>query len=401
LPAPLTVRVDSSAISYGDPAPSFTSKITGYQYQDNVDSVFSDGTISYNLLNSSGTQIPAVNIPAGKLDIVPTGNVIQPSNYTIEYVNGLLTVNPTVLTATPVDTFRIYGDDNPEFRIIYSGFLNGDGPGDITPPTASTAASNTSNVGTYPITLSGGSSANYTIVNNSGTLTIKPATLTVKADDKTICLFERLPTFTSTITGFKNDDANNIICGPYYKVSSALCSLFSGNYTITPYGLQLSDGDNYHIVYKTGTLHVVFWPKYRYREDSAGLQDKNPKGQSISLKDIQGIDQLATGQPTLSYQNPDRAQMIANLSKRLDNNIIITSAYPNPTSGKVTLQVSDGTISPNGITINDAIGRTYSCKLVKISTNRVELDLSGLRTGVYFIKVKVGEVFKTFRIIKQ
>jgi hypothetical protein len=223
----------------------------------------------------------------------------------------------------------------------------------------------------------------------------------VKADDKTICLFERLPKFTSTITGFKNNDTNNIICGPYYKVSSALCNLFSGNYTITPYGLKLSDADNYHIVYKTGTLHVVFWPRYRYREDSAGLQDKNPKGQSISLKDIEGIDQLATGQPTLSYQNPDRAKMIANLSKRLDDNIILTSAYPNPTSGKVTLQVSDGTISPNGITINDAIGRTYSCKLVQISTNRVVLDLSGLRTGVYFIKVKVGEVFKTFRIIKQ
>ena len=82
--------------------------------------------------------------------------MIQPSNYNIQYVNGLLTVNKDVLTAKVADTFRTYGDVNPVYRIIYDGFVNGDGPENIIPPVASTIADVTSCVGNYPVTLSGG-----------------------------------------------------------------------------------------------------------------------------------------------------------------------------------------------------------------------------------------------------
>jgi hypothetical protein len=38
--------------------------------------------------------------------------------------------------------------------------------------------------GTYPITCSGGSAANYSITYKTGTLTINPAPLTITADNK-------------------------------------------------------------------------------------------------------------------------------------------------------------------------------------------------------------------------
>jgi hypothetical protein len=403
LPAPLTVRTDSSTITYGSKSPSFASNITGYQYQDNADSVFTGGVLSYNLLNSSGTTVQPTNVPSGKFNIVPSGTIIQPSNYNVQYVNGLLTINAAVLNAKAVDTFKTYGNNNPVFRITYTGFLNGDNPLNITPPVASTTATVASGAGTYPITLTGGSAANYNIVNTGGTLTIKPATLTVKADNKTICVFAGLPVFTSTITGFVNGDASTIISGPVYKVSPASCNQKIGTYIITPSGLKLSTPANYNIVYLTGTLYVTANPKNSSsRQDSMGIVTTGLTVAPMTLSDIAGVNQLTPGQQTLSYQNPNKGEMIAALTNELlniDNSN--TFAYPNPTNGRITLKVSNAVVSANGITITDVLGRAYSAKSATIYGNMVQLDLSGFESGVYFIKVMVNDTFKIFRIIKQ
>lgn len=212
----------------------FTSTVTGYQYQDNIDSVFERGSMNYSLSNGENSEIPSSNLAAGKFNIVPSGTVIQPSNYEIQYINGLLTVNKTVLAAQAIDTSRTYGDNNPSFRISYSGFINGDGPTNITTPKAYSSASVNSNVGVYPISLAGGSADNYTFVYKKGNLTITPAKLVVKADNKIISLFCPLPQLTSTITGFKNGDETTIISGPNYKISPRFCSWFPSVYRIIP-----------------------------------------------------------------------------------------------------------------------------------------------------------------------
>jgi hypothetical protein len=93
--------------------------------------------------------------------------------------------------------------------------------------------------------------------------------------------------------------------------------------------------------------------------------------------------------------------MIARLTEKINGNNITTSVYPNPTIGMVTLHVSDGTLSPDGIIITDDIGRTYSSKLVQFYSKSVQVDLSGFRSGVYFIKIKVDNSFKTFKVVKK
>jgi len=74
---------------------------------------------------------------------------------------------------------------NPALTITYTGFVNGDNAGNITPPMASTTAIAGSNVGGYLITLRGGSATNCTLPLQPGTLTITKAPLTAKADDQT------------------------------------------------------------------------------------------------------------------------------------------------------------------------------------------------------------------------
>lgn len=105
-------------------------------------------------------------------------------------VNRTLTVNKRGLTAKADDKSRIFGEANPTLTITYTGFVNGDDATDInTAPSISTTARTSSNAGTYPITLSGGSDNNYTINRQNGTLTVTKADQTITFDpiaDKSI-----------------------------------------------------------------------------------------------------------------------------------------------------------------------------------------------------------------------
>ncbi len=168
-PYELKVQADDKSTVYGT-APVYSSTISGYQYDDAAVNVFT-GSVSYS---------PASNgvISAGNHAITPTGlTLIQPANYYLHYLNGTLNVGPATLTATANNQTRGYGFPNPAFTISYSGFKFSDNASVISPPlSAITSATISSPAGTYPITISTGSTAaNYTIVRVPGTLTINAA----------------------------------------------------------------------------------------------------------------------------------------------------------------------------------------------------------------------------------
>ena len=96
---------------------------------------------------------------------------------------GLVTVNvtspPPVLTITASDTNKVYGAALPAFTPLYSGFVNGDSPANLSAlPVLSTAATAGSPVGLYPLLVGGAASTNYTLQYVNGTLTILPAATT-------------------------------------------------------------------------------------------------------------------------------------------------------------------------------------------------------------------------------
>lgn len=117
------------------------------------------------------------------------------------------TIKPVKLTAKVSDVSREYGEDNPQFNITYSGFLTGENESTIAEhPTVSTNATKTSNVGEYPITISGGSAANYEFVYEPGVLTITKAPLSAKVNDDTKIYGSQNPSFTIEYYGLKNDE---------------------------------------------------------------------------------------------------------------------------------------------------------------------------------------------------
>ena len=99
------------------------------------------------------------------------------SNKVVTFVNGTLTIMPAPLTVGVEDVTITQGDVIPSFTLTYDGFRNEDSEVNsfISMPMAATTATESSPIGTYPITVSGGIAKNYTLGYTSGTLTIEVA----------------------------------------------------------------------------------------------------------------------------------------------------------------------------------------------------------------------------------
>ena len=73
----------------------------------------------------------------------------------------------------------------PTLTANYSGFVNGETPAVLSAfATLDTTATAASHVGNYSITVNGAAATNYTFNYQVGTLSVTPAMLTIKADDK-------------------------------------------------------------------------------------------------------------------------------------------------------------------------------------------------------------------------
>jgi len=107
-----------------------------------------------------------------------TGPVTLTSGSTIDKseIVPASVVNPAPLIVIADDKTKIFGDPLPVLTASYSGFVNGDGPAQLTTlATVTTIATASSAIGQYPIIASGAAGPDYTID------TYIPGTLTVIA----------------------------------------------------------------------------------------------------------------------------------------------------------------------------------------------------------------------------
>ncbi|MFM8348433.1 MAG: MBG domain-containing protein, partial [Bacteroidota bacterium] len=189
----------------------------------------------------------------GSYPITLTGG--SDNNYAFTLAGGTLTVTKAAITATADNKSRTYGDANPVFTVTYSGFKNNETASVIdTPPAAASTAVVTSPVGTYPITLSGGSDNNYTLSFVNGSLTITKAALTAKADDLSRPYNTDNPVLTITYSGFKNNETAGVIDTPPVATTTAAKTSLPGSYPITLTG---GSDNNYSLTLQNGTLTVT------------------------------------------------------------------------------------------------------------------------------------------------
>ena len=167
------------------------------------------------------------------------------------------TISPVTLTTKVMDTNRQYGDENPSFTCSYSGFVNGENEDIIiTEPKVSTIATKTSDVGEYPITVSGGSAKNYIFGYEPGTLTITKAPLTAKVNDVTRQYGQDNPAFTINYTGLKNGETVPKWEEALKIETTATKTSDVGNYDITATGIPT----NYSLTTTKGLLSITQAP---------------------------------------------------------------------------------------------------------------------------------------------
>ena len=90
-----------------------------------------------------------------------------------------------MLDVTVGNYTRVYNEENPEFSVTYSGFVNNESEKILNvAPALVCTAEKTSDVGTYEITVLGAEATNYDFTYHSGMLTIEKATQEIVWDQE-------------------------------------------------------------------------------------------------------------------------------------------------------------------------------------------------------------------------
>lgn len=241
---PLTISAENKTRGYGDGNPAFTFSYTGFKNGETSTVIDSTPVGSSTAITTSDTGAYPITVSGG-----------ADNNYTFNYQPGTLNITKAPLTISADAKTRVYGEANPVFTFSYTGFKNGDtGTVIDTAPSGSSTAITTSDTGTYPITVSGGTDNNYTFTYQPGTLNITKAPLTVSAENNTRVYGEANPAFIFSYTGFKNGETGTVIDTAPTVSSAANTTSDVGAYPITVTG---GSDNNYSFNYVSGTLTIT------------------------------------------------------------------------------------------------------------------------------------------------
>jgi hypothetical protein len=266
-PAPLSLTVNNATREYGNPNPEFSSVITGFVEGENADN--QNMTVNYTCAADMQSNVGNYRILAS----------VNAPNYEVTYHYGTLAVTKAPLTLKVKNTSRLYGDENPQFELTYTGLRNNE-----TSPTwtqavkVATTATKKSHCGVYPITISGGVSQNYTVSEyTNGELTVSKRPLTVRALDYERSYGEANPTFKIAYDGFVNSDNESCISPKPALSCEATKESNAGTYQILVTGGKAED---YAITYQYGKL--IIKPLYLGFKETYNTVTYNEKGKSVS-----------------------------------------------------------------------------------------------------------------------
>lgn len=242
-PAPLSLTVNNATREYGNPNPEFSSVITGFVEGENAEN--QNMTVDYTCDADGQSNVGNYRILAS----------VNAPNYEVTYHYGTLAVTKAPLTLKVKNTSRLYGDENPQFELTYTGLRNNE-----TSPTwtqavkVATTATKKSHCGVYPITVSGGVSQNYQVAEYAnGELTVSKRPLTVRALDYERSYGEANPAFKIAYDGFVNSDNESCISPKPTLSCEATKESNAGTYNILVTG---GKADDYAITYQYGKLKV-------------------------------------------------------------------------------------------------------------------------------------------------
>ena len=244
--ATLTITAEDKSVTYGEEAPTYSATYSGWKAQDNEEVLVGEMTFEceYNTNSNVGTY-----------DINISG--VEAQNYEITFVSGVLTVNKAdaTITNTPnaINDLVYSGEEQTLItegsaeggKIVYS--LDGN--------TFTEDVPTATNAGEYTIYYNVVGDENHNDVESANTIvvTIKKATLTITAEDKSVTYGEEAPTYSATYSGWKAQDNEEVLVGEMTFECEYNTNSNVGTYDINISGVE---AQNYEITFVSGVLSV-------------------------------------------------------------------------------------------------------------------------------------------------
>jgi hypothetical protein len=339
-----------------------------------------------------------------------------------ESVQQTFTVNPALLTVTATNKSITYGTAIPALTFAYTGFASGETATVLTSqPTITTPATANSDAGNYPITLTGGSAANYTLALVNGMLTINKADQTISIGaipNKTITddAFGFVASATSGLT------LSYSITGPA-TLSGTTVTLtgIAGTVTITA---NQAGNINFNQAGKSISFEVIDPRQAQsisfteivdqiFETGQMALNASASSGLPITFELISGPATLSGNVVSFSglgtvvikaSQSGDNAFRVAEPVVQSFDLITITGfeevvtdskVYPNPATDFLHLKIAN--TKNTKVSIRSLEGR----EVMLVTEPSETLDISTLESGIYVVRIITPSQVTTHKIIKN
>ena len=366
---------------YGDADPIFlfanSESITSFTGSMGRVSGSNVGTYAYTI----GTLSAGTNYSLALSTVVPVST---------------FTINKAALNVTADDKVIFKGNALPIFTSTITGLKNGDNPS----VTYTLSPYCTQAPGVYtiiPLLNSFTNSVNYTITYVNGKLYINPKGLGVcNLNAYLNCVEDRgatyLPANRRYIAHFytKNNNATAVY------VAAGADNLLSSTGSF--------DASQQPLIFNPGTTscNVPFdgvslkWQLNTYQSSSKVTSSIAASSSSFKCVNYAGGRTLLPDNTMANDKDATKAQMPETI---LGENV---NVYPNPSKGHATIYLTNDVIDAKGMVLFDTYGRSHPVKMVKqVAKNAVEIDMSGLASGMYFLRLKAGTGYKNIGIVKE
>lgn len=164
--APLTLKANNKSKVYYELNPAFDYVLIGLRNQDDINCITQQPTFNCKAVQSSD---------CGEYAVTPIN--ARATNYDIEHVSGVLTVQQAELTISVNNVICEYGEPIPQISYQLTGLKGSDNDSSIfiDRPSINCDAHIGSDAGEYAVTITGGATKNYNLKYNNGILTITKA----------------------------------------------------------------------------------------------------------------------------------------------------------------------------------------------------------------------------------
>ena len=122
-------------------------------------------------------------------------------------------------------------------------------------------------------------------------------------------------------------------------------------------------------------------------------------GELVFDRWVYGTEQELSHTESSWQWNPSVDQKVTAYFKKNDNSIVL---YPNPTSAFAEIAVETSSSSMATIDLLDASGRVLRTRSIGVQAgmNRVDLDVSTVSTGVYYVRYSDANIEEVIRLLK-